>query len=439
MHDAVDAVTTLVEDTHLHAARKPTGVIAKLPPLAPGAQLVGAAHTGIAQIAYATVRTVNRGIEKAGDAALAAVERSGLPQTLTDSLPPLIDEAQAKELAVWADTAQSALNAWVGDHLEERGNNLAFTMGFRRDGKTVPLTREALAEACPDATPKLCVFIHGLGCTDATWGFRALEQFGDPDAHYGTFLERDLGFTYLHVRYNTGRHISDNGHELARLMQDLLEVYPVPVSQIALVGHSMGGLVARSAAHYADAHQFSWVKRLSHLLCIGSPNLGAPLEKATSMLASLFSRIDTAATQVQAKLLNMRSVGIKDLRYGYVVHHDWHGQDPNDFFDQRGDLEPVDWVNYGYVAALFMRDPEHPLGHLLGDLLVRVPSASGKAPEESRHVPFHIGKVVHGVHHIAMLNHPDVYEQVLHFLSGQWRYDARLLPAGSSPGHPGEA
>jgi hypothetical protein len=115
-----------------------------------------------------------------------------------------------------------------------------------------------------------------------------------------------------------------------------------------------------------------------------------------------------------------------------VVDHDWSGHHPDAFLnDTRTDLPLVDWVSYGSIAATFLRDPEHPLGHLLGDLLVRVPSACGKAPEPTRHIPFHIGKVVHGVHHIAMLNHPDVYEQVLQFLSGHWREDCRLLPASA--------
>jgi pimeloyl-ACP methyl ester carboxylesterase len=263
------------------------------------------------------------------------------------------------------------------------------------------------------------VFVHGLGCTDAAWNFRAREQYDDPEVNYGTLLARDLGYTSIYVRYNTGLHISENGRALAALLEQLHEVYPCAIAEISLVGHSMGGLVSRAAAHYAHCERRRWVEQLTHVLCIGSPHLGASLEQATNLLTYLLMRFDTPGTQVPAKLLNTRSAGIKDLRFGYVLDEDWTDKDPDACLtDDRNDVPMISTVTYGFVAATFLRDPEHPLGHLLGDLLVRVPSASGRCPE-SRHVRFDIGEVVHGVHHIAMLNHPQVYTQVLRFLASR--------------------
>lgn len=384
-----------------------------------GARLVGAVHDGIAKTAYASVRLINRGIEAVGDLAVSAVERSGLAQGLADKAALALEETTQKELAFWSDSAQSALNAWVGDFLARRNNPLAIPLEFFVNGAPVACTREAFAAALPQATNKLCLFVHGLGCTEASWRFRAREQFGDEDANYGTFLARDLGYTPLYVRYNTGLHISQNGRALSELMERLLDAYPCPLEEIALVGHSMGGLVARSAAHYAHLEARRWLAHLTHVLCIGSPHLGASLEQTTHKLAHLLMRFDTPGTQVPAKLLNMRSAGIKDLRFGYVLDEDWTGNDPDtSLTDERHDVPMIPTVTYGFVAASFLRDPDHPLGHLLGDLLVRVPSASGRCPE-ARHVRFDIGEVVHGVHHIAMLNHPQVYAQVRRFLSSR--------------------
>ena len=422
IHDAVDSILGLVEETHASAAHKPIRALGPLPLVADAARGVGALHGGIAKLAYGSARRINRGVESAGDFAIDLAQRAPVAQAITAQIALPIEAESAKELSRWADAAQSALNAWVGDHLARQGNNLSLPLGFVRDSEPLACTREAFAAALPNATPKVCVFVHGLGCSDATWRFRAREQFGDPDAHYGTFLARDLGYTPLYVRYNTGLHISHNARALAGLLEDLHAVYPCPIEEIALIGHSMGGLVSRGAAHYAQLAERAWLAQLSHVLCIGSPNLGAPLEKATNALASLLSRFDSAGTQVPAKLLNVRSSGIKDLRFGYVLDEDWTGRDPDAFLtDERKDVPMVPWVTYGFVAATFLRDPEHPLGALLGDLLVRVPSASGRAEEPARHVRFDLGEVVHGVHHIAMLNHPRVYAQLRRFLADRVR------------------
>jgi pimeloyl-ACP methyl ester carboxylesterase len=420
VHDAVDAVVNLVEESHQATAHKPLELLGAVPTVGDGARVVGALHDGIAKTVYASVRLVNRGVEAVGDLAATAIQRSSLPQALRDKALARLEEKKIHdELAFWSDSAQSALNAWAGDFLARRNNPLAIPLEFFVNGAPVACTREAFAAALPHATGKLCVFIHGLGCTEASWRFRAHEQFGDKDANYGSFLARDLGYTPLYVRYNTGLHISQNGRALAELMEQLCEVYPCPLEEIALVGHSMGGLVARSAAHYAHLEGRRWLTHLTHVLCIGSPHLGAALEQVTHKLAHLLMRFDTPGTQVPAKLLNTRSAGIKDLRFGYVLDEDWTGKDPDrSLTDERHDVPMIPTVTYGFVAATFLRDPDHPLGHLLGDLLVRVPSASGRCPE-ARHVRFDIGEVVHGVHHLAMLNHPQVYAQVRKFLASR--------------------
>ena len=79
----------------------------------------------------------------------------------------------------------------------------------------------ALKQAFPDATGKLCVFVHGLKCTEWVWSTEAEWFYGDPTVNFGTRLKADLGFTPLYVRYNTGRHVSESGRLLSTLLTAL--------------------------------------------------------------------------------------------------------------------------------------------------------------------------------------------------------------------------
>jgi len=184
-----------------------------------------------------------------------------------------------------------------------------------------------------------------------------------------------------------------------------------------LVGHSMGGLVSRSAAHYGRALEQTWIDKLTHLLSIGSPHFGAPLEKAGNVLASVLGFFGTAGTQVPAKLLRARSAGVKDLRYGSIVDEDWEGRNPDAFLTDTSQHAPfVEGVTYGYVAAR-AASKTNPLGEWLGDLLVQIPSATGDHVDQTRRLPFHMGHVLEGVHHVALTNHRDVYVQLKRFLT----------------------
>jgi hypothetical protein len=177
-------------------------------------------------------------------------------------------------------------------------------------------------------------------------------------------------------------------------------------------------LVARSAAHYAREHDEPWVAHLRHVACIGAPHLGAPLEKAVNLLTGVLKNLDAAGAQVPAELLDSRSAGVKDLRYGYTIDEEWAEKDPDEVFaDARRNVPLVDGVGYYFLAATISRDPEHPLGELLGDLMVRLPSASGEAPEPARRIHFSSGSVFPGMSHIHIANHPDVYEALRDLLA----------------------
>lgn len=109
----------------------------------------------------------------------------------------------------------AALNGVFGDHLETTGNVLATRMGIRHSGELLELNREAVAKAFPEASPNLTVFVHGLSLSELCWNRKGA-------ASVGARLQQDLGHTSLHLRYNTGRHISTNGQEFSELLGHLI-------------------------------------------------------------------------------------------------------------------------------------------------------------------------------------------------------------------------
>jgi pimeloyl-ACP methyl ester carboxylesterase len=440
VHDTIEKTTDLVEATHESVTRKQMRLLSLIEPLGDAARVVEGASRFTAGAIYETIRATNRGIRLLEDAGIAlaraAAEEAGVDDLVAENVDTLLDRplwaGASGKPSFWLDHAQGALNAAFGDFLHERSNGLAIDMELRHDSAGLSVERDVLEAVLPRATSKLCIFVHGLGCTEWAWKFLAEEFHGDAGTNFGTLLAKDLGYTPLYVRYNTGLHVSDNGKKLSELVERIVAEYPGDVTEIVVVGHSMGGLVARSAAHYARESSASWIARLTHVFCIGSPHLGAPLEKAGNVLASLLAAFDTPGTQVPAKILNARSSGIKDLRFGYVLEDDWKDKDPDAFLkDNRNDVPFVDWVLYCFIGSTLTQDPNHPVGQLIGDVMVRLPSSLGMAPEPNRSIQFHFGRVVGGAHHLALMNHPEVYAEIFRRLAEP--LPARPLLAGSQP------
>jgi pimeloyl-ACP methyl ester carboxylesterase len=308
-------------------------------------------------------------------------------------------------------------------------------MAVRRGGHDVTITRDGLAAAYPDATPRLAVFVHGLFGDDDNW--RLFPLGGDRAARrtYGERLRDELGFTPLQVRYNTGRHVSDNGRELAQLLDGVVAGWPVGVEELVLVGHSMGGLVARSACHYGEREGRRWTSAVRHVFCLGTPHLGADLEKGANVLAWTFGRLPE--TRALGMLLNARSAGIKDLRFGSCIEEDWCDCDVDEFLRDRCREVPfLADASYYFVGATL--NPA-AVGTLLGDLLVRMPSASGRGNGTGRRIPFELdnGHELAGLTHFDLLNHPAVYETLRTWLtrpltrSGDGGEELRAAVAGN--------
>jgi pimeloyl-ACP methyl ester carboxylesterase len=198
----------------------------------------------------------------------------------------------------------------------------------------------------------------------------------------------------------------------------------VVVDEIVLVGHSMGGLVVRSACHYGERSEEPWVADVRHVFCLASPHLGAPLEKAANVAGWALGHLPE--TRPFARIVNGRSEGIKDLRFGYLVEEDWKDADPDALLENnRHHIPFLSTATYYYVSATLSRDPHHPLGQLVGDLLVRFPSATGEGAKGER-IPFHIDNGHHagGLTHFHVLNDPDIYGQINAWLD---REEARSL------------
>ena len=386
-------------EMHRAIARYPFAILESIPFTRLPATGVRVLHDGIASSVYGILRGVTQG---AGIAAGVALVPFGVGERDDDLRSP-----RALELAI------GALNGAVGDRLEEWRNGLRMEMELRHGGGRLLLEPHAIARAYPGAGPKLAVFVHGLAGNDAVWRFYAEEHFGDPDTSYGSLLARDLGYSPLYLRYNSGLHVSDNGARLDERMAELVRTWPVPVQEIVLVGHSMGGLVVRSACHAGRRRVGGWVDAVRHVVCLGTPHLGAPLEKLGNLAGWALGALDV--TRPVARLVNGRSAGIKDLRFGYLVEEDWRGRDPDALLeDNRHDIPFLDTATHYFVAATLTRSPRHPLAQLLGDTLVRLPSASGCGAPVARRVPF---RDEHGHHvgdmsHLRLLHHPAVYAQL---------------------------
>ncbi len=387
--EALAATGTLVKDIHEGVASRPFGILG---PVAEPARVI---HDSASRAVYAGVRGGLRSLARGG-AELAAARAP-------------VDGAPLSTRPV-ASLVIGAVNGFYGNHLRSRGNELSLTMEIRHHGAAVPVTADGLARAYPQAAHRIAVFVHGLCGTEATWRLPARGSDRSDRRTYGERLEQDLGFSSVWLRYNTGLHISENGRELCRLLDELVSGWPAEVQELVLVGHSMGGLVARSACHYAQQEERAWTDRVKHVFCLGTPHLGADLEKGANALGSALGRLPE--TRALARVLNARSVGIKDLRYGSCVDEDWADWDPDEYLHDRCQEVPfLASANYYFVGAMLRPDA---VGRLVGDLLVRSPSSSGRGNGRGRRIPFEVdnGYELSGLTHLDLLNHPAVYEQL---------------------------
>jgi triacylglycerol lipase len=308
------------------------------------------------------------------------------------------------------EASLSILNAIVGDYLRRRSNALDIRFGLYDHGQPLPCERDAIARAHPAATDKLCVLVHGLAANEGVWSFRA-----DRSVSYGSLLARELGYTPFAVRYNTGLHVSENGEALAELLEALVRCHPVEVRELVLVGHSMGGLVVRSACEVARAGDQRWLRHLAHAFYIGAPHAGAPLERFGNVVTWALRELGVAHTTLVADVIDLRSAGIKDLRFANLVAADWEGRDPDALLENGCSVVPlVPGVSHHFGVGGLGAHERHVVTRLFGDAMVSVSSAAGRGLDASADVRF-----FPRVGHAALARHPEVYAWIEACCSGK--------------------
>ncbi|MBV7703199.1 hypothetical protein A5780_29800 [Nocardia sp. 852002-20019_SCH5090214] len=380
--DGIAAVHRAVSDHVFAAVRLGVG------PAARPAQVV---HDTIADNVYRIV----------SGSAVAAGTLAGHAATFSEVPTP--------SRTVFGSGLLAALQGLIGDTLAQQRPILAAPMAFRSDGD--PVEPERLVEHITNPSSRVVIFLHGLAETEHAWRLG-----GRPT--YAERLEADLGCTSLQVRYNSGLHISENAQQLNDLLQRLAEHWPVEIEQLSLVGHSMGGLIARSACFDAAEQRRSWVRHVRQLVCLGSPHLGAPLEQIVHYLSAALVRVPE--TRPFGRLLRRRSAGIRDLRDGSLVDQDWDGVDA-DALRRKAirEIPLLEGADHYFVTATITRSPRNPLGHLIGDGLVLTTSGSGR--NRARRIGFDDDNGLHlpGANHFTLLNHEAVYEALTHWLRGE--------------------
>ncbi len=316
----------------------------------------------------------------------------------------------------------AALNGIMGDHLLESKNPLASSMNLRWQAQVLQGGRWPSAH---QVGPRILLLVHGLCMNERAWmGDEAPGHIDNPGSagefkHGGHVpaLCAAGDLTPVYLRYNSGLHISQNGHRLAACLEQLLGGWPRPLEEIRVLAHSMGGLLIRSALHSAQSQNMEWPQRLSRIVFLGTPHHGAPLERAGHWLDVLLG--SSSFTAPLAKLGQLRSTGITDLRHGNVLDADWQGYDrfhPRP--DQRQPLPLPEGVDCYAIAATTASRSGTLSERLLGDGLVTVESALGQHPDPSRCLRFPSSQqwTAYQTNHMELLDSPKVTAQLQHWL-----------------------
>lgn len=383
--EAVVGVTDIVEAMHRN--------IAGLAPIVGRSRQGGT--RGITGLVYRSVRGIARTVGGALDIGLGQLaSRLALPRATRRG-----------------DAVLAALNGVLGDHLAATGNPLATAMTLRTGGRALPLQADGLARAIERPSSRLIILVHGLCMNDRQW------QRNGHD--HGAALAGAHRANALYLRYNSGLHIASNGREFAGQLERLVRFWPVPVRELVIIGHSMGGLVARSACHCAEQEGQVWLRHLRHLIFLGTPHLGAPLERAGHWLQRLLEV--SPYTAPLARLGSIRSAGIMDLRHGVLVEGTVGAAGGK---RERGaaatHLPLPGRVRCHAIAASTQARPGANLARLRGDGLVPVASALGQHADPARSLALPAGQrhICFGVDHLGLLDSREACERMRQWLAG---------------------
>ncbi len=358
---------------------------------------------GLTGFVYRRVHDVTQLVGKGVDAALARL------------VPLLEGKGSARPATPQREVVLAILNGVMGDHLAATGNPLALPMTLRHQGQALRWDVEPHPVNLAGAGTKVLLVIHGLCMNDQQW--TATGEDGQ-SVNHGEAVAAALGYTPIYLRYNTGLHVSQNGHQLATELEKLVQNWPVEVEDLTVLVHSMGGLVIRSAMQVAREQGLTWPARVKSIVFLGTPHHGSPLERAGNWVDTLLG--STPFTAPFASLGKLRSAGITDLRYGHVLDADWQGHDRFERKpDSRQRLPLPEGVACYTVAATLAKAPGGLTERLAGDGLVPLNSALGLHDEPGRSLVFAKDSqwVIYGTGHMALLSRREVTDKVLQWLT----------------------
>jgi pimeloyl-ACP methyl ester carboxylesterase len=371
---AAKSITDLVEEMH--------GAIASLAlPLA-GKNAKPKKTHGITGLVYKSVRGITGAVGWGIDRGLVAAQVPVVSKALSPAMKQLSAKLKLKSAEPYRETVRAAANGVLGDTLAATNNPLAIQMQFRQAGQAM--------QALPK-NGKILILAHGLCMNDLQW----LREGHD----HGAMLADAYGFEAIYLHYNTGRHIHENGKDFAALLEQTLKNWPVPIERLDIIGHSMGGLITRSACHQAIQAKQSWVEHLNKLITLGSPHAGAPLERAGRGVDYVLGI--SPYTAPFARLGLVRSAGIQDLRDGAVTPLSEKPLWPRH-------------VKLYTLACTKQKAPDQkldlaaPLKRLLGDGLVPIKSALAQDDKPALGLPLKIPAarqaIVYETDHFQMLS-----------------------------------
>ncbi|MFT7405530.1 hypothetical protein [Zhongshania sp.] len=389
--DAIVGITDIAEGLH-HAIINFGGEIeTSVDAPAPGDSNLIPRTRGITGLLYRGIRSINGWVG------------SGL-DVLISRLTASIDKPQT---SAGRDAMVSVLNGVLGDHLKQSHNPLAITMSLHSDDKV--LAPEDVSEFLRQANGRVAIFIHGLCMNDRQWQRRG--------HNHGEALLRDLGISPIYVRYNTGLHISENGRQLADILHTVAS-QSADDTELYIIAHSMGGLIARSACYYAELGGQRWPSQLGKFIFLGTPHHGAMLERGGNWIDVVLD--SNPFTSPFARLAKIRSSGITDLRYGNIIDEDWNSRDR---FAMTGDQRALQALPENVpcyaIAASTIGDSESFGDGLLGDGLVTVASALGQHQNSTFDLGFAPENcwIARGINHMGLLSDANVYQALLEFMS----------------------
>ncbi len=304
----------------------------------------------------------------------------------------------------------AVLNGAIGDYLSRTGNGLATETSLvpRIGAEPLRLERGALAAEYPGAAARVALFVHGLMCTETIW------EMAD-GSDYGARLATDFGYVPVYLRYNSGLAIAENGARLSTALDAFAAAYPVPIEELVPVGYSMGGLVVRSACHEASLRKRGWLSLVHRAIYVGTPHLGAPLERVGRTVAKVLRAIDDPYTRLVGQLADLRSDGVKDLGNADLRHED---RAPRARLrDARHPVPLLPEIQHYLVAGSLAEDPG--LAALFGDALVPVRSATDGLVDPTSDVlpPSHV-KILGGRSHMMLAHDPAVYDVIRAWCEG---------------------